>query len=118
MHQFRNLFNTTRLPGEKKDKQDLHFRTADEGPCPNHIIVLSKGQFYKFVPFDGDETKVCSFDQIESAIIDIEQMSDKNGLDEETNIGILSSDDRDSWSKNYQLLEEANPEVTTHISIA
>ena len=119
MHQFKNLFNTTRLPGEKKDKLDLHFRPADEGSCPNHIIVLFKGQFYKFVPFNEDETKVCSFEYIESAIVEIEQMSNKNGLDENTNIGVLSCDDRDSWFKNYQLLEEANPKVTMqHSSIS
>ena len=45
MNQFRYYFNTTRIPQEGSDKIDAHFKTVNEGSCPQHIVVLHKGKF-------------------------------------------------------------------------
>lgn len=41
MSQFKNLFNTSRVPQEDKDL--LHYE-----PSARHMVVLHKGNFYKF----------------------------------------------------------------------
>jgi len=52
MNQFRNLFNTCRIPQKNKDRLDLHFKTANEGSCPTHIIVIYKCRFFKINAFN------------------------------------------------------------------
>ena len=40
MHQFRNLFNTTRIPRKNEDRLRLLWKTEKEGPVPQHAVVF------------------------------------------------------------------------------
>ena len=108
MHQFRYFFNTTRLPKPNQDIIDNHFKTRDEGSCPNHVVVMYKGNFHSFVPF-ADDNDVATPEQIEEALEAILDKSLKNAIPADENIGILSCADRESWRINFKALEERNP---------
>ena len=112
MHQFRNFFNTTRIPGTGQDKLSLNFKTAKEGQCPNHIVVLYKGQFFTFIPFT-DEGSTCHQDDIVQALLEIE-----NNAEKVPSIGAISCQDRDLWSHHYEVLAKDNPETVKAINEA
>ena len=48
MDQFRNLFNSCRIPLVNKDRLDFHFKTVSQSAeCPTHLIVIYKYRFFK-----------------------------------------------------------------------
>ncbi|KAM4705893.1 peroxisomal carnitine O-octanoyltransferase [Rhinophrynus dorsalis] len=48
MSQFRNLFNTCKVPGITRDSILNYFNTECEGGCPTHLTVMSRGRIFMF----------------------------------------------------------------------
>lgn len=95
MSQYYRLFNSTRIP--KKGK-DLLFTDASK----KHILVLRKGHYFVFPVFDkhGD---ILPPNTIYSYIDHICKM---NLNDAEYPIGVLTSENRDTWASIREKLEQ------------
>lgn len=95
MNQYNNLFGTTRIPGKGKDQ---FFRD----PASKHIALLYRGHLHS-LPVYTNEGQIISFAQIESslkALIDLEPAR------EESQVGILTTMERDNWARvREELLE-------------
>lgn len=113
MHQSKFLFNTSRLPGQIEDEILCDFQTEDsKRECSdiNHIVVLYKGQFFKFVPFDDNGEPLLPT-SIETAFKEIEDIAQsKVDLQTDTfSLGSLTGANRTLWSKHYSFLSENYP---------
>ena len=55
MHQFRNLFNTTRIPHMTEDSLNKSWKTEKEGHVPTHVIVLRNGYMFEICFLDSQD---------------------------------------------------------------
>lgn len=103
MNQFRNLFNTCRIPQKNKDRLDVHFKTANEGICPTHVIIIYRNRFFKINAFNkiNDVLNIAEFYSI-LEIITSTVKTDGIG------IGALTGDYRDDWANNREYLVQLN----------
>ena len=96
------------------DKIDSYFKTEEEGACPNHVVVLYKGQFFSFVPFDchGDALPPKT---IQATIEEIDALCQK---ETEFALGTLTTANRELWSKHFARLTAEFPGQIKTISSA
>ncbi|XP_071812647.1 peroxisomal carnitine O-octanoyltransferase-like isoform X3 [Apostichopus japonicus] len=105
MNQIRSLFCTSRIPGESTDQFVRNFKTEDEGPCPDYIIVMCNGHIFKMDKlFDEDGERVGTLEILRRLTL-IKEKSVSPGQ----GIGILTADDRISWSKTYKYMHSVDP---------
>lgn len=107
MNQFRNLFNTSRIPGESRDEIFTCFKTESEGPAaPLHIIVLCQGHIFAFNTIDEHEEPLSPPEITSSlqSIYDYCQASIDGPY-----VGALTATDRKIWAKNRKSLIELHP---------
>ncbi|KAJ3213079.1 Carnitine O-acetyltransferase mitochondrial [Dinochytrium kinnereticum] len=99
-HQYRYLFNSTRIP---KIPEDIT-RTSDPYKS-NHLIVIRNNQFYYFdlVHSNGRQLSTA---EIESQLNKIYKMA---GNQSEAPVGALTTEDRDTWTKLRDELLAASP---------
>ena len=82
------------------------------------LNVTFLGQFYTFNPFnESSDDAVCPEYLIEQALIEIENQAETE-IDMNGGIGALSANDRNIWSKHFQLLTNENPEAMQIINSA
>lgn len=108
--QYRRLFNTSRIPGEIRDRVVSFFRTKNENEiCPSNVIIFGNGKIFSFDIFrDG---KLISPQEIFYALSNIEKLIKSKG-DE---IPILTCDERTQWAKNRKYLMEISAKNAQHI---
>ena len=94
MNQFRNLFNTCRIPLKNKDRLDVHFKTFNEGLCPTHFIVIYKCRFFKIDAFNK-ENRLLTIGEVYEILKMISNKVKSAGI----GIGALTGDYRDDWAK-------------------
>jgi len=67
---YRNSFNSSQVPHKGMDELVCHFKTASEGSCPSHVVVICNGFLFKINLFSSttgtfvkiyDEQLVCCF---------------------------------------------------------
>lgn len=102
MHQFRNLFNTTRIPCLAEDKLDHFWKTQNEGVSPMHAIVLRNGHAFVFNPIEEKNEQLKSPYSIGQTLEKIRRVADE--MKPGPGIGALTCDYRDNWTKNRQKL--------------
>ncbi|KAL2828559.1 hypothetical protein BJY01DRAFT_255338 [Aspergillus pseudoustus] len=97
MDLYKYLFNTTREPATGADKLVQY-------PGSGYFVVLRRGQVYK-VPLDQLDQLERIFDQIllDSAEREVDWL------------GILTTDDRITWTKNRRALIDGSPENEAYI---
>ncbi|CAG8533512.1 7335_t:CDS:2 [Cetraspora pellucida] len=97
MHQYTRLFGYTRIPQHGCDKL-----VYTPHPTPvKHILVTAKNQFYILEGYDQNGLRFTAGD-IEKQLNDIIADVEKAQLDPP--IGILTADDRDSWTMSRERL--------------
>ena len=101
MHQFRNLFNSCRIPGRTEDLLRCCWKTEREGSSPTHALVLRNGSVYVFSPISGATGEPKSPRKIKKILEEIKYLADSRIGDE---VGALTCDFRERWSQNRQLL--------------
>ena len=102
MHQMRFLFNGARIPGTGSggiDEVASYFKTENEGECPNHIVVLHQGRFFKVKPFDENGKEPWDIDRIEQVILQIENVAETKGPNFMNAVGPLTTLSRRTWAK-------------------
>ena len=96
MNQFRNLYNTCRIPHKGKDRLDVHFRTENEGVCPTHLIIIYKQRFFKIDAFNK-ENRLLNIAEFYEQLKMITQKFATDGI----GIGALTADYRDDWANVF-----------------
>jgi len=108
MSQYKNLFNTTRIPKLEKD-QIFH------DPSAKHLIVLRRGHFYAFDVLDANES-IRSPKEIAACLKTI--LEDDRPPNKHS-VGILTTLERDQWARTRShLIETGNQEILKKIDSA
>lgn len=108
MSQYKNLFNTTRIPELEKDR-------IFHDPSARHLVVLRRGHFYAFDVLDANghvrrpnEIAACL-----KAVLDDDRPANQHP------VGILTTSERDQWARGRShLLDTGNREVVKKIDSA
>lgn len=103
MHQYSRVFGVTRLPHHPSD-------TLVHSPHPHpatHIIVMANDHFYSLDVIDANGNGI-EATVLEGGIWAIAQDAQQRGP-APTSIGVLSADDRDSWTSAREYLLSLSP---------
>ena len=79
----------------------------NEGDCPNHVMILHQGRFFKVTPFDEQDGKPWDIDKLENVFLQIEYIAETEGHNSENSIGVLTTLERNQWAEvrtNFQSL--------------
>ncbi|XP_049865434.1 carnitine O-acetyltransferase-like [Pectinophora gossypiella] len=93
MAQYKKIFGTCRIPWEKIDKLSYNTNTK-------HVTVIHNNHFFH-VDLWGDDNVLLSEAQIVEQLNNVIAESQIPACDP---IGVLTSENRDTWAKAYQLL--------------
>ncbi|XP_077124371.1 peroxisomal carnitine O-octanoyltransferase isoform X2 [Ranitomeya variabilis] len=111
MSQFRNLFNTCKIPGVTRDQISNYFKTESEGSCPSHLIVMCRGRLFSFeAVVDGQILTPPDILRQFSYI----QNTCQNGQD---GIGLsaLTTEERTRWAMSREHLISLDPKNLSHL---
>ena len=107
MSQFRNFFNASRIPQQDEDVVETHFTTDDT--CPDHVVVICKGRFFKLKVTNEETGSLLSDRQLEAALVEIENNVNSEDSESPGCIGTLTCGNRDKWAQNYKHLQNLSP---------
>ncbi|VDD77156.1 unnamed protein product [Mesocestoides corti] len=94
MSQYRNLFNSSRIPGEVVDRHATFMESR-------HIVVISKGKFYTFDVFNEQDDQIPS----EQLVSNLELIRNQpEHAAERPSVGVVTAMDRDSAALARQRL--------------
>ncbi|XP_046397600.1 peroxisomal carnitine O-octanoyltransferase [Ischnura elegans] len=102
MKNFRNIFNSTRLPGVEVDSMTTYFKTEDEGTCPSHVVVLAQGRIFVFDALDASG-QIITPPEWESCFKRILCLCDEKGPGQ--GVSALTNESRPQWAKNREWLQ-------------
>ncbi|CAM1305565.1 CROT (predicted) [Pycnogonum litorale] len=106
MHQWKRIYNTSRIPGDPKDSLVNYFKTEQEGEMgPRNIIVLMNGHIFTVDVIDVDG-RILTVAELEAQFKDIEEQCKNRGAG--PGISALTVDERSSWCKNRERLINLN----------
>ncbi|XP_053569972.1 peroxisomal carnitine O-octanoyltransferase [Bombina bombina] len=111
MHQFRNLFNTCKIPGVTRDSIANTFKTESEGVCPTHLIVMSNGRIFSFeAVYEG---LMLTPPEILRQLQNIQNRCSN----EPRGIGLaaLTTEERTSWALTREHLINLDPKNASHL---
>ncbi|XP_041977210.1 carnitine O-acetyltransferase-like isoform X2 [Aricia agestis] len=94
MSQYKKIFGTCRIPWEKRDK--LSFNDS------KYITVLHNNHIFH-LDLWGEDGKQLNEDQIVENLAKIISLSPDRAI---SAVGVLTSENRDTWAKAYQLLSK------------
>lgn len=111
MAQYERLFSTTRIPKEDIDEL-VHY----DSKYSKHIIVISKGVYYKLNVYDSDNNPLTAkrLEEHIQFIVDDSEKHHHNICDEEKTISSLTTLERQDWAKiREKLLRGSTPNKKT-----
>ncbi|CAM9324436.1 peroxisomal carnitine O-octanoyltransferase isoform X1 [Lampetra fluviatilis] len=113
MHQFRMIFGTCKIPGEKCDSIVCHFKTEAEGACPSHVVVLCHGRIFTFDSLaPGGDILTPPELQSQLALVKARCAAEPEG----PGLSVLTAGDRASWAKTRQHLLNLCAENVEHMN--
>ncbi|XP_050446529.1 carnitine O-palmitoyltransferase 2, mitochondrial isoform X3 [Cataglyphis hispanica] len=108
MSQYKNLFNTTRIPELEKD-------VIFQDSSAKHLVILRKGHFYAFDVLDANDS-IRSPREIAAclkAILEDDRPPNKHP------VGVLTTSERDQWAQaRSHLVKTGNMEILKKIDSA
>ncbi|KAE8596140.1 hypothetical protein XENTR_v10015983 [Xenopus tropicalis] len=111
MSQFRNLFNTCKIPGRTRDIISSRFKTESEGSCPTHLAVMARGRIFTFdvVP----EGQILTPPELLRQLQYIQDICQT----EPAGIGLsaLTTEERTRWAQIREHLISLDPMNSTHL---
>lgn len=104
MSQYRNLFSTSRIPFQGRDKLMKYTNSR-------HVLIISNGNYYT-LPVISKDGKLYSRKQIYEQLASI-KASSFNSLNQqsELSIGTLTLEDRDIWASIRNKLSKTNESI-------
>ncbi|XP_069815587.1 peroxisomal carnitine O-octanoyltransferase [Dendropsophus ebraccatus] len=111
MFQFRNLFNTCKVPGATRDKICHYFKTESEGSCPSHLIAMCRGRIFSFEAVHNDQ--ILSPPEIlrQLSYIDNICRSGRDGV----GLSALTTEERTRWAQSREHLISLDPKNLSHL---
>ncbi|OSX64457.1 hypothetical protein POSPLADRAFT_1055072 [Postia placenta MAD-698-R-SB12] len=97
MDTYRWMFDCCRVPGQPADWSVSYAVEGDHG-IGGHVVVLRRGRVWKLHPWAGD--RLLSVSEIQRQIEHIYTTTQ----DEHPAVGLLTASNRDTWSKDYDIL--------------
>lgn len=94
MNQYYEVMSSCRIPGLKRDSIANHAKSSKP---PKHITVVYNFQFFKLDVYNSDGTPLTA-DQL---FIQLQRICSTPDLDNTEPVGILTTQQRDSWGKTY-----------------
>ncbi|XP_075683764.1 peroxisomal carnitine O-octanoyltransferase [Rhinoderma darwinii] len=111
MSQFRNLFNTCKIPGVTRDKISNYFKTESEGNCPTHLTVMCRGRIFTVDAVrDGQILSPPELLRQFSYIQKICQ-SGRDGI----GLSALTTEERTRWALSREHLISLDPKNSSHL---
>uniref|UniRef100_A0A3Q4GMP1 Carnitine O-acetyltransferase a n=1 Tax=Neolamprologus brichardi TaxID=32507 RepID=A0A3Q4GMP1_NEOBR len=109
MEQYSQLLSTCRIPGLERDSVVFH---AKIGNPPKHITVVYNSQFFVVEVYHNDGTPLT----VDQLCVQMESICTSTSETNTEPVGILTTLDRDSWSKAYlSLKDQTNKESLSAI---
>eukprot|EP00002_Diphylleia_rotans_P013060 TRINITY_DN2541_c0_g1_i1.p1 TRINITY_DN2541_c0_g1~~TRINITY_DN2541_c0_g1_i1.p1 ORF type:complete len:615 (-),score=144.41 TRINITY_DN2541_c0_g1_i1:316-2160(-) len=108
MYQYSLMFGTSRIPKEKRDLLMVYNQAK-------HMLVIHKNKFHCIHVLNQDNSPVPE-EQIAEALRGI-LAQNKNRKSEKYDLTTLTSEDRDVWAKQRDVLEALSPENDRNLSI-
>ncbi|EKX36283.1 hypothetical protein GUITHDRAFT_165783 [Guillardia theta CCMP2712] len=112
MWQYRRVFFTCRVPREGCDELFTFLPTRSA-----HIVILIKGQMYKMNVFHDDGIALTVQELQENIKAIIEDCKQLQPHEQEPPVGILTSEERDTWARLRLKLFEVDPENERSMTI-
>ncbi|XP_053322479.1 peroxisomal carnitine O-octanoyltransferase [Spea bombifrons] len=111
MHQFRNLFNTCKVPGVTRDAIANYFKTESEGICPTHVTVMSRGRIFTFEAVHEDQ--ILTPPEILRQLTYIQNIcqTEPNGI----GLAALTTEQRTQWALTRQHLVNLDPKNLSNL---
>uniref|UniRef100_A0A3Q3BSI2 Carnitine O-acetyltransferase a n=1 Tax=Haplochromis burtoni TaxID=8153 RepID=A0A3Q3BSI2_HAPBU len=109
MEQYSQLLSTCRIPGLERDSVVFH---AKIGNPPKHITVVYNSQFFVVEVYHNDGTPLT----VDQLCVQMESICTSTSETTTEPVGILTTLDRDSWSKAYlSMKDQTNKESLSAI---
>jgi len=106
MNGYRNIFNSTRIPGEYVD-------TVEQFPGNNYVVVIRNGHYFKLERYatnaSGKLTELTA-EEIKQQLLRIQRLADESVGDAPLPVAALCTQDRTTWFKHRQLLIKSSKE--------
>ncbi|XP_011638151.1 carnitine O-palmitoyltransferase 2, mitochondrial [Pogonomyrmex barbatus] len=108
MSQYKNLFNTTRIPELEKD-------IIFHDPLAKHLVIMRRGHFYAFDVMDANDS-IYSPKKIAACL---KTILEDNRPPNKHPVGVLTSLERNQWARaRSHLIETGNQEILQKIDSA
>lgn len=112
MDQYKRIFATTRIPGQKCDSLVHQYPTRS-----THIIVLCRDLIYKVPVVTAQGRRVC-IAEIERVLLLVGRMSLESVTAKKVaQIGVLTAGHRDDWYNAYTKLTSLHPQNKENMSV-
>ena len=103
MHQFRNLFNSARIPLIGQDELRHFWKTEKESSdSPIHAVVLRNGHAFVFNPVSTKSFEPKNPSKVQAILQKIKMAADQ--MEPGPGVAALTCDFRDKWAKNRERL--------------
>ena len=80
-------------------QENINLILEADGDCPNHVVMLHRGRFFRITPFDEETNKPWDVDKIEKVILQIENVAEVKGPNDINSVGVLTTLDRKTWAE-------------------
>ncbi|XP_066301404.1 peroxisomal carnitine O-octanoyltransferase-like isoform X1 [Branchiostoma lanceolatum] len=112
MEQYKHLFNTCKIPGEKRDKIVSHFKTVYEGESPTHLCVLHAGRIFTVEVIDDNNVPYTP-PELQGQLTVIKEKC--AGQPAGPGVGALTSEQRTKWWQLRNRLIELDSRNQQHL---
>ncbi|CAD5113815.1 DgyrCDS2979 [Dimorphilus gyrociliatus] len=111
MYQYYQILSACRIPGKKRDSFAVYPPT--EKDPPRHIIIICNNAFFKLDVYDKDDNPLTTNQLCEQ----LRKIFKKSFSVKSPGVGILTSENRNTWGLYYDKLKNLDPENEKNLKL-